>query len=48
MRILQMFMLFLMISAQPSIVSAGQSVDNGTKGTGPEHECDYITLPDIT
>jgi hypothetical protein len=46
MRLSRLFMIVLLIIAVPSIVYAGQSDTNGTKGTTAEPECDYITQVD--
>jgi hypothetical protein len=39
-------MVLLFIAALSNAVFAGQTIEKGTQGTKPEHECDYIAMPD--
>ncbi len=46
MRIIRLFMVLLFIAALSNAVFAVQTIEKGTQGTKPEHECDYIAMPD--
>jgi hypothetical protein len=47
MRIIGLFIVLLLIAALSSAVFAGQTIEKGTQGTKPEHECDYMPMPDF-
>jgi hypothetical protein len=40
MSISRLLMILLFITSLPGVAHAGQSEENGTKGAGPEPECD--------
>jgi hypothetical protein len=40
-------MVLLFIAALSNAVLAGQTIEKGTQGTKPEHECDYSAMPDF-